>query len=222
MYHRPMHGSPPTVAAFILAGGKSMRMGADKAFIMLDGRPLLARALELAHSVSSDVRIVGDAAKFAPFGPVVADVFRNCGPLGGIHAALRASRADLNLILAVDIPFVSPPLLQYLIRRANTAAAARATVPQTSGRWQPLCAIYRREFANLAEQALRAGDYKIDALFAAAQAQAIGEEELMTAGFSAEIFRNLNTREELEAARTADGSRLTDNCTDPSRKDRAG
>src|ERR1700722_6676083 len=95
-------------AVFILAGGKSTRMGADKAFVTLDGRTLLARALELARLVTADVCIVGDAEKFAPFAPVVEDEFRGCGPLAGIHAALRASAVELNLMLAGDLPFVSP------------------------------------------------------------------------------------------------------------------
>src|SRR6267378_5266072 len=90
VYHRTMNGTTPDVTAFILAGGKSTRMGTDKAFAALDGRTLLARALDLARSVAPDVRVVGDAAKFAAFAPVVEDVFRDCGPLGGIHAALRA------------------------------------------------------------------------------------------------------------------------------------
>jgi len=94
----------PEVTAFILAGGKSTRMGVDKAFAGLDGRTLLARALQLARSVASDVRIVGNKAKFARFGPVVEDMFPNCGPLGGIHAALRASATDLNLVLAWMCP----------------------------------------------------------------------------------------------------------------------
>jgi molybdopterin-guanine dinucleotide biosynthesis protein A len=200
------NGSSPDVTAFILAGGKSTRMGEDKAFVTLNGRTLLARALELAHTVSPDVRIVGDPAKFSPFAPVVEDVFRNCGPLGGIHAALRASPTDLNLILAVDVPFVSPALLQYLIMCANTSAAAIATVPRTNGGWQPLCAIYRRQFADAAEQALRAGRYKIDALFAAAQTQAIEGDKIEAAGFSPKMFRNLNTQEELEAARNEEVS----------------
>ena len=63
---------------------------------MLDGRTLLARALELARAVTADVRIVGDRGKFAAFAPVVEDVFRDCGPLGGIHAALRASAAGVE------------------------------------------------------------------------------------------------------------------------------
>jgi molybdenum cofactor guanylyltransferase len=208
----------PGVTAFILAGGKSTRMGADTAFLtlgglMLDGPKLdgsmldgpmrhgptlLARALELAHSVTGDARIVGDTTKFAAYAPVVEDVFRNCGPLGGIHAALRVSPANLNVILAVDVPFVSPALLQYLIMSAK-ASGACATVPRTNGRWQPLCAVYRRKFADAAEEALREGRYKIDALFATQQTQTIEENELKAAGFSPNMFQNLNTPEDLEA-----------------------
>jgi phospholipid/cholesterol/gamma-HCH transport system ATP-binding protein len=197
--------SPHDVTAFILAGGKSTRMGADKAFVTLDGSTLLARSLELARTVTQDVRIVGDTAKFAPFAPVIEDRFHDCGPLGGIHAALRASPTDLTLILAVDVPFLSPALLQYLIMRAKNSAAATVTVPRTSGGWQPLCAVYRRQFADAAEQALRSGRYKIDALFTA-QTQAVAEDELEAAGFSTNMFRNLNTPDELEAAHKEDVS----------------
>jgi molybdenum cofactor guanylyltransferase len=195
-----MDGTSADVAAFILAGGKSTRMGTDKAFITLDGRTLLARALEVARSVTADVRVVGDAAKYAAFAPVVEDVFHDCGPLGGIHAALRASQAELNLILAVDVPFASRTFLQYLITRARSAPSAMVTVARTSEGWQPLCAVYRREFADVAENALRAGRYKIDALFDGADTQVISEDELESAGFSLRIFRNLNTPEELAEA----------------------
>ena len=195
-----MDGASSDVAAFVLAGGKSTRMGADKAFVVLDGRTLLARALELARAVTVDVRIVGDRAKFGEFAAVVEDVFRECGPLGGIHAALRASSAELNLMLAVDVPFVSVALLEYLIERARSSSAF-VTVVRTDGGWQPLCAVYRREFGDSAEQALLGGCYKIDALFESARTQVISAEELKAAGFSSRMFRNLNTREELEAAR---------------------
>lgn len=195
-----MEEASTEVAAFILAGGKSTRMGTDKAFVMLDGRTLLERALEVARAVTSDVRIVGDAAKFAAFGPVVEDVFRGCGPLGGIHAALRASLAELNLMLAVDVPFVSPALLKYLIERARGERDAAATVARAGGGWQPLCAVYRREFADLAERALGAGRYKIDALFDATHVQVISEEELKAVSFSPTMFRNLNTPADLAEA----------------------
>lgn len=202
-----MDAPSPDLTAFMLAGGKSTRMGADKAFVLLDGRTLLARALELARSVTTDVRIVGDPVKFSPFAPVVEDVFRGCGPLGGIHAALRASQTELNLILAVDVPFVSAALLQYLIKQARDSASATVTVARAGGSWQPLCGVYRREFAPVAEEALRAGHYKIDKLFEATLTQLISEEELEEAGFSPKMFRNLNTREELEAVQREDLSR---------------
>jgi ABC-type transporter Mla maintaining outer membrane lipid asymmetry ATPase subunit MlaF/molybdopterin-guanine dinucleotide biosynthesis protein A len=189
----------PSLTAYILAGGKSTRMGADKAFVPLQGRPLLVRALELARAVTPDVRIVGSAEKFASFGPVVEDRFRDSGPLGGIHAALRDSSTDLNLILALDVPFVSPAFLQYLVARARDSAAL-ATVVRAGGGWQPLCAVYRREFADAAEAALRAGSFKIDALFNTVPTHQITETQLEQAGFAVTMFRNLNTREELEAA----------------------
>ena len=74
------------------------------------------------------------------------------------------------------------------------------TVARAENRLQPLCAVYRCEFAEVAEIALQQGRYKIDALFNAAQTQVVGEEELETAGFAHRIFRNLNTPEELSAA----------------------
>jgi len=195
-----MNIAATSISAFILAGGKSTRMGTDKAFVVLDGRTLLARMLDAARSVTRDVWIVGDSMKYAPFAQVVEDIYPGCGPLGGIHAALRASPNELNMVLAVDVPYASPALLQYLITRAKSSPSAAITVPRAAGGWQPLCAVYRRQFADAAEKALAEGQYKIDALFEQVAVEAIAEEELETAGFAPRIFRNLNTPEELAAA----------------------
>jgi len=193
------NGPARDLTAFILAGGKSTRMGTDKAFVDCAGRTLLARALELTRSVAFDVRIVGSKEKFAAFAPVVEDVIRDCGPLGGIHAALRASSTELNVMLAVDVPFVSRAFLQYLIAQARRAPEAAVVVPRGDGGWQPLCAVYHREFASVAERALLAGRNKIDRLFDEVRTRVIEQEELEGAGFSSAVFRNLNTPEELEA-----------------------
>ena len=188
-------------------------MGRDKAFVEFNDRPLLASALELAREIVPDVRIVGSKEKFAQYAPVVEDIFRDCGPLGGIHAALRTSLTDLNLMLAVDMPFVPLAFLRYLICQAQicqtqigqtrTAAKASVVVPRSGGRWQPLCAIYRRDFADAAEAALRAGRNRIDLLFEVVKTRVIAEEEMERAGFSRNLFRNLNTPEELEEERRA-------------------
>lgn len=174
-------------------------MGRDKAFLDFRGETLLARSLKLARAISRDVSIVGDPKKFADFGAVVEDVYRDCGPLGGIHAALSVSSTEQNLILAVDLPFLDQRFLEYLIAEANKSQAM-VTVPQVAGRFQPLCAIYGRDFQNLAEDALKNHKNKIDLLFAKIRPRIIPEEELSRAGFSSEIFRNLNTPEDLKAA----------------------
>ncbi|HVO79806.1 MAG TPA: molybdenum cofactor guanylyltransferase [Terriglobales bacterium] len=187
------------LTAFILAGGKSTRMGADKAFLQLEGRTLLARALEMTHSVTQEVRVVGSAAKFSSFGNVIEDVYPERGPLGGIHAALRSAASELNLILAVDLPFIEPRFLEYLAAQARETTAA-VTVPRAGGGWQPLCAIYRRQFASVAEQSLLQGGNKIDPLFAQVETRVVEATELSKLGFSENMFQNLNSPEEWAAA----------------------
>jgi molybdopterin-guanine dinucleotide biosynthesis protein A len=142
-----------SLAAFILAGGKSSRMGRDKAFLELAGTSLLERALELARGMSDQVAIVGDGKKFQPFGTVVVDRYSERGPLAGIHAALASSDRELNLILAVDLPFVVPEFLKYLVSEAE-ASPVMVTVPRADGGFQPLCAVYRKLFQAVAERAL--------------------------------------------------------------------
>jgi molybdenum cofactor guanylyltransferase len=195
LYDRSMEA----IAAFVLAGGRSSRMGSDKALLELGGKPLIARAVELAREVTRDVIIVGDASKYAEFGPVIADKFTGRGPLGGIHAALSSSNSDRNLVLAVDLPFLYARFLNYLIAQA-VGYDATVTVPSTNGYFQPLCAVYRKPFVDAAERALAEGRNKIDALFDEVSLRAITEEEMTANGFSAGMFRNLNTREEWEKA----------------------
>lgn len=174
-------------------------MGKDKAFLQLQGRTLLARALERVAAVSGVVHIVGEPQKFSTHGGVVQDVYPDRGPLAGIHAALLQSRTDLNLMLAVDLPFMESAFLRYLIDCASQTKAL-VTVPRIDGRWHSLCAIYRREFAPVAEQSLRRGENKINALLSQVETRVIGEEELLREGFSAGMFRNLNTPAEWQAA----------------------
>jgi molybdopterin-guanine dinucleotide biosynthesis protein A len=196
--------------SFVLAGGKSSRMGAgtnkdkDKAFLEFGGQTLLDRALAVMGTVCNRVAIVGDPAKFTKYGSstdvsVVADIFPGCGPLAGIHAALLHSSAELNLMLAVDMPFVSGEFLAFLFAAAEESDAI-VTVPRSGQGLQPLCAVYRRNFSSVAEQALRAGKYKIDAAFSNVSVRVIEEGELAAAGFSERSFFNVNTPQDRLAA----------------------
>jgi len=191
---------PPDLTGYVLAGGKSTRMGRDKAVLSFNGRTLLETALAAARSVAREVFILGSAELYGGYGTAIADIFPECGPLGGIHAALKHSKTELNLILAVDTPFLSDRLLAYLERRARESGAM-VTAPEINGYPQPLCAIYSRDFLPIAEQALRDGNYKIVPLFPKDRTSLIGESELKGFAFSAEMFENLNTPEDLERAR---------------------
>jgi molybdenum cofactor guanylyltransferase len=206
----------PFRTGFLLAGGKSSRMGTntDKVFLDFDGSTLLDRALAVIGAVCEGVTIVGDPAKFGKYAAakygVVGDIFPGCGPLGGIHAALVNSSAELNLMLAVDMPFVSSELLAFVFAAAeNEDNHSIVTVPRTSRGFQPLCAVYRREFSAAAEQALRAGRYKIDAAFAGVSIRVIEGSELAAAGFSERSFFNVNTPQDRLAAKGGDFESLS-------------
>jgi molybdopterin-guanine dinucleotide biosynthesis protein A len=187
-------------AGFLLAGGKSTRMGRDKAFLEFDGQTLLDRALNLLAGSCPSVAIVGDPARFPNYERVVADVFPGCGPLAGIHAALAHSSAGLNLVLAVDMPWVSLELLAFLFATAESNHAT-VNVPRIGHGLQPLCAVYRPQFLPVAERALREGNYKVDAAFAAVSTRIIEAAELAAAGFSERNFVNVNTPADLLAGR---------------------
>jgi len=194
-------------AGFVLTGGKSSRMGADKAFLPFRGKPMLEHTLNIVSRVCSSVVIVGEVAKFGRFGTVVEDVFAGCGPLAGIHAGLISSAAELNLFLGVDMPFVSEELLAFLFSVAEQSEAT-VIVPKTT-RLQPLCGVYRRSFAGIAERALQAGKYKVDAAFAGVPVRVIDAQELTKAGFSEQHFFNVNSPAELEAAEKFPSSGLS-------------
>jgi molybdopterin-guanine dinucleotide biosynthesis protein A len=148
----------------------------------------------LAKAAAGNATIVGSASKFSGFN-VIEDKYPERGPLGGIHAALAQTSTDLNLIVAVDLPFLRPELLRYLIAQAHSSVAL-AVVPRSGERLQPLCAIYRRGFVGAAEQALYAARNRIDRLFSEVPTRVIQAEELRQNGFGEEMFRNLNTLED--------------------------
>ena len=188
------------LSGFVLAGGKSTRMGQDKAAVTLNGRTLLEHALAALREVCRDVAILGKYDLYGALAPVYEDIFPGCGPLGGIHAALSNSQTQYNLIIGVDTPFLAPGLLAYLAQRA-TATGAVVTTPEIDDYQQPLCTVYSLDFLDIAEHALRVGNYKIVPLFPRERTLVIKETELKRFAFPADMFDNLNTPEDLARAR---------------------
>lgn len=189
------------VTAFILAGGRSSRMGEEKAFLEINGRGLIDHVIIACHGVAEDMFIVGPKDKFGAYGRIVNDIYPDSGPLGGIHAALERSRTELSLMLAVDTPLISTEFLNFLTSIARESKAT-VIVPKANGGFQPLCAVYRKPFAAIAEKALRTKQLKIDPLFPADSTRIVTEQEIRDAGFDPAILANLNTKEEYERAAT--------------------
>ncbi len=193
-----------SIGVFVLAGGRSTRMGTDKALLVLDGKTLLEHALSIARELSDCVRIVGAGDRYSSFGcEIVEDEFPQCGPLGGIHAALGASDREVNIVLSVDTPLVRANFLRYLVQRATAKPDVLVTVPNAAGGVQGTCAVYRRPFREVAEQQLKRERYKVAEAYTLARMEYVEEDEMRGAGFDPAMFANLNTPEEFSRVQEA-------------------
>ena len=151
------------IGGYVLAGGKSSRMGRDKALVELAGKPLVLRAVLKLRRICADVAIAGGDASLDMFAPVVVDIHPGCGPLSGIEAALAHSTHDWNLFLPIDMPLMPSAVLEtcFVGVALKTLPALAAIVHTVDGRDQPLCAIYHRALLPFIQEALAAGRYKL-------------------------------------------------------------
>ncbi len=136
-----------TVRGFVVAGGRSSRMGQDKALLPYGGSTLLEHAIAKTRAVTDDIRILcGLDRRYEDFGvPIVKDAVCGVGPLGGLYSALLSASIDGRnriLWLAVDVPLVPPPLLARLVDELDRAEVAMA---RTANGFEPLCAAFRTE-----------------------------------------------------------------------------
>ena len=149
-------------AGFVLAGGRSSRMGRDKALLEIEGSRLICRVAEAVAVAAGSVTLVGDPEKYGALGyPVCADVFIGCGPLAGIHAALGASAADWNLLVACDMPDIEPNFLIALLEKAERSGADCVLPAGESSRPEPLCGVYHRRTLSAIQRALESGTRKV-------------------------------------------------------------
>ena len=180
-------------AGWILVGGRSTRMGRDKAFLQVDGRALVLRVAETIAPFCDSVTLVGDPAVYSSLGlPVIPDQFPGAGPLAGIEAALRCTTADRNLIVACDMPSLEPSMLAALF-----AAEGDCAVPEyEDGRLEPLCAVYHRRFHAAVLEALQSGVRAVKDVLRAHLNKERPAVRLIRVSSSA-AFANLNTPEDV-------------------------
>ena len=146
-----------SVAGFVLAGGRSSRMGSDKALALFHGVPLIQAALQTINAVGIPARIAGARSNLSSFAVPIPDTFTETGPLGGIHAALSVSDAEWNLFLPVDLPLMPSSLLVCLLQRAILTGAP-VTVARLNGRIQPFPVVLHRSVLPSIAQWLETGN----------------------------------------------------------------
>jgi molybdopterin-guanine dinucleotide biosynthesis protein A len=188
-------------AGFVLTGGRSCRMGRDKALLPLAGQPLVLRTVGRFEPLVATVTLVGAPERYAGLGlPVLADREAGKGPLAGIVTALGASRHDWSLVVACDLPYLETRFVEFLLER-TTGSDADAVVPHTAGRWQPLSAVYHRRTLPVFERVLAEGNPKIARAFEELQVHSVTEEEMERFDFPGRMLKNMNTPEDYEEAR---------------------
>lgn len=186
---------------YVVAGGRSLRMGRDKALLPWAGSTLLDDAVARMRLACADVRILcGPVPRYADRGlPLVTDTIDGAGPLAGLEAALAAAGGRPVLLLGVDLPFVTAGTLEFLLGRLDGADAAVPTPEQMP---QPLCAAYAPSCLPAVHSRLAAGERRMTSFWPDVEVRRIPSADFRPFGDSRDLFRNLNTPEDLHRART--------------------
>lgn len=192
------------VTVAIMAGGQSSRMGRDKSFVALAGRPLIAHVVERVSGLGAETLLITNKpAEYAHLGlPMFGDVWPDCGPLGGIYTAVYHAQNPYILVVACDMPWLNRALLSYLL---DLRREADVVVPRWEQYPEPLHAVYSRACLPAMETNLRAGRLKITRFFGAVRVRFVEQGEIVAVAGDGRSFANLNTPEELDEAHSAGG-----------------
>ena len=183
----------PNFAAVLLAGGRSTRMGRDKAALVIDGQPLWQRQLATLRALApSELFISGRRdGPYADAGvEIIEDATPGLGPLGGIAAALRRAESPRVLVLAIDLPAMTADFLATLLREGDS------TMPQSADCFEPLSAVYPKAALPIAEESLREDDRSMQRFVRRLVASDLVRARMLTAAESA-FFRNVNAPRDL-------------------------
>lgn len=197
----------PEIEGFILVGGKSSRMGSDKAQLRLGGQNFVEKIADALAFITERIRLVGVKAEGAQGKwAVVPDVYGQWGALGGLHAALAACGSEWAAIVACDLPFVTGELF---VRLASLRENFEAVVPvQVDNRLQPLCALYHAKAClQHAEELITAGERRPRVLLERVRSRRVAEDDLGDLAGAELFFTNVNTPLDYARAQAAAGDK---------------
>lgn len=186
------------IGAVILAGGNSKRMGKDKLFLPIGGRPMFERVLEVCLDVFKEVIVVCKVPEFFTGYPVlVYEDLVDAGVLGGLYTGLKRLVSTKGFCVAADMPFLKAELVAYLVSLSN---GYDAVVPKGPDGLHPLCAVYDKNCLRAMERNIAKGDFKISSVFPSLKVRFCEPEEVAMVDPCFLSFFNVNTPRDLRKA----------------------
>ncbi len=190
--------------AIILAGGRSTRMGENKAFVSLMGKSLLSWEVESLSDLVDELMIVAKNKKetksfkkeVSSKVKVLYDIVAQQGPLAGIYSALKVAKSEYCYVHPIDSPIISPEVVDFLFKRARNREGA--VIKLEKGLWEPLHAVYKRDAAvTVAEKALQLGDSSAKILAKKLQVRQLSLDDIRIYDKELASLFNINTKADL-------------------------
>ncbi len=186
------------ISGIILSGGKSKRMGQNKAFIKINGIPIIQRIYNLFKKLFEEIIIVTNEKElFLNFdAKIYSDIIPQKGALGGLYTGLFFSSFKYSFCVACDMPFLSESLITFLLNKIEDDLDV--IVPQTEDGFHPLHAIYSKRCVEPIKKIIDENKYKIIDLYPLVNVKIVNEKEFLFLDPKKESLLNINTPEELE------------------------
>ncbi len=193
------------MTGIILAGGENRRMGTDKAFLAVAGKPLIEHVLAVHQQLFSRTIVVTRSPERYRIYPVLVaeDMLDIRGPLTGIYSGMMRSEDTYHFVSACDMPFLNPGLIRYL---GSLTEGYDVVVPRIKGKSEPLHAIYHRRLVPEIKACIMQGHYKVQQLFERAAVRYVTEQEIEPFDPGNDSFRNVNTPAEYKEVVCSDSA----------------
>ncbi len=185
-----------SIHGYILAGGKSSRMGMDKGLMLFKGKPLIQYIIEQLQPAVKSLVLVANNPAYKDFGlDVIEDSIKSIGPAGGIYTALKHTDASRNFIVSCDMPFVTTAAIEFIIQ---SSIQSQITLPVYHHKIEPLCGIYSKDCLTKWHELVLQNIIKLNDMITYFKLQKLSMDNIEL--FSENLFQNINTQHDFENA----------------------
>ncbi len=186
------------ITGIILSGGKSLRMGENKSFLKIQNETIIERIVRLMRTIFDEVMIVTNSPdEYKFFGlPVFEDIYKNKGPLGGIHSGLTHSKTEKNFVISCDVPLMTKEMIEYIVEYKSDKPIKFC---YAAGYHQPLAGVYSKSLVGEIEKIISGGEVphkSFHHFLKMVHAETINPESLPF--YNHEIFFNVNNPKDYE------------------------